>query len=449
MIKTALFDHQTEVLEELKKNDFYGLFLEQGLGKTLTMLAYLDWLKGRRGKIQALVVCPNTLTENWLEEVLLHSDLSCIVLSGSTGKRIKRLTHEADIFVINYESTRIMYKALKEKKFDVLVLDESQCVKNFKSQQSRACYDISMVVPKRYLLTGMPVSQSPLDVFAQYRILDPTIFGISFYRFRNRYAILGGFMGKVPIQWRNIDDLKRKVFSCAVRKTKEECLDLPDKLYQVVHLDLPVEQRNLYNTLKKEFIFEFSGAVVTAPIVLTRLMRFSQITSGFTKDTEGTEHEFAQNPKINYVVNFISELDDTSKVVIFCRFRKEIKMLEAAFRLHDISSVTVHGDVRDRIERIKKFNKDKNIKVFIGQISTAGVGVNLTAASYCIFFSNTYSYADRSQAEARLHRIGQVANVTYVDLLMRNTIDTRVHSILRKKESLAALITGDTVSKFV
>jgi len=446
MIKTELFDHQSEVLGELKKNDFYGLFLEQGLGKTLTMLAYLDWLKSKKGKIKALVVVPNTLVENWLEEVTLHSDMTCTLLTGSKEKRLNRLTDESDIFVINYEATRIMYKALKEKKFDVLILDESQKVKNFKS---RACYDISMVVPKRYLLTGMPVSQSPLDVFGQYRVLDPTIFGISYYRFRTRYAVLGGFMGKVPIQWRRLDELKEKVFSCAVRKTKEECLDLPDKLYQVVHLDLPDEQKHLYNTLKKEFIFEFSGAVVTAPIVLTRLMRFSQITSGFTKSVEGEEIEFEKNPKISYVIDFISDLDDTSKVVIFCRFRKEIKMLEAAFRLHNISSVTVHGDVRDRISRIKKFNTDKNIKVFVGQISTAGVGVNLTAASYCIFFSNTYSYADRAQAEARLHRIGQTSNVTYLDLLMRNSIDTRVHSVLRKKESLAAIITGDTVARYV
>jgi len=445
MIKTELFDHQSDVLEMLKLEPYYGVFMEQGTGKTLTLIAYLDWVKKRNKTVTALVVCPNTITDNWLDEVSKHSDLSCIVLSGTKPTRLKRLTHEADVFIINYESTRILARELKEKKFDVLILDESQNIKHFKSLQSKACYDISQSIPKRYILTGTPVTQSPLDIFAQYRVLDPSIFGISFYRFRNRYAVMGGFMGKQPIQWRNMDSFKQRVFACAVRKTKAECLDLPDKLYQVIKLDLPDQQAHLYKTLKKEFIFEFSGAVVTAPIVLTRLMRFSQITAGFTKDVEGNEHEFEKNPKVTWLIDFLNDLPVTDKVVVFVRFKKEIAMLERAFGVHGIKSTAIHGAIKDRISRIKRFNEDKDTRVFIGQIQTAGVGINLTAASYCVFMSNSYSYGDRIQAEDRLHRIGQTRNITYIDLLMRNTVDVRIHSVLRKKESLAGMVTGDIV----
>ena len=174
-------------------------------------------------------------------------------------------------------------------------------------------------------------------------------------------------------------------------------------------------------------------------------MRFSQITAGFTKDTEGIEHEFTKNPKVAWLTDFIDNLPVESKVVVFCRFRREIKMVEEALRAKDIGYTSVHGDVKDRIERVRKFNTLKDTRVFIGQLQTAGIGINLTSASYCVFMSNSYSYGERAQAEDRLHRIGQSKNVTYIDLLARGTIDERIHRILRKKESLAGMVTGDLV----
>jgi len=286
---------------------------------------------------------------------------------------------------------------------------------------------------------------TPLDIFAQYKVLNPIIFGISYYRFRGRYAVMGGYMNKQPIQWRNMDDLKRRIFTCAVRKTKDECLDLPDKLYQVVHVDMTAEQATIYKKLKEDFIYEFKDMTVTAPIVLTRLMRFSQITSGFTKDIEGIEHEFKKNPKVDWLVDFIANLPDKAKVVVFCRFRREIAIIEDAFRRVGITHVSVHGDVKDRIERVKQFNQDKDTRAFIGQMQTTGMGINLTSASYCVFMSNSYSYGDRVQCEDRTHRIGQTNNVTYIDVLARGTIDERIHKVLKKKESLSAMVTGDLI----
>jgi SNF2 family DNA or RNA helicase len=256
---------------------------------------------------------------------------------------------------------------------------------------------------------------------------------------------MGGYMNKQAVAWRSMDDLKRRVFQCATRKTKDECLDLPDKLYQVVHVDLTDEQRAVYKALKEQFIYEFKDVTVTAPMVLTRLMRFSQITAGFTKDVEGVEHAFKGNPKIDWITEFISSLDPSRKVVIFCRFRREIKMVEEALRKIGVKHVTVHGDSTERIEKVKLFNNSQDIRVFLGQIQTAGIGINLTSGHYCIFMSNSYSYGDRIQAEDRTHRIGQQNNVTYIDILARNTVDVGIHRALRKKESLSAMVMGDII----
>jgi len=443
--KTKCFDHQLECFNLIKDEAYYGLFAEPGLGKTKIALDVITYNIEKNKKYKALVVCPNTLVENWSDEIRKHSDLSCIMLLGSRSARLKKLSWDAQIYIINYESTRTLNKELRDKGFDHLILDESTAVKNFKSLQSKACYDISTVIKNKLIMSGTPIMNSPLDIFAQYKILDARIFGISYYRFRGRYAVMGGYMNKQPIQWRNLDDLKRRIYMCAVRKTKDECLDLPDKLYQVVHIDITKEQQEVYTKLKQDFIYEFKDAVVTAPIVLTRLMRFSQITAGFTKDTEGIEHEFKKNPKVDWLIDFIDGLPHKAKVVVFCRFRREIAMVEQALRKLSIGYVSVHGGTDERIEKVKQFNTDDNTRVFIGQLQTAGIGINLTSASYCVFMSNSYSYGERVQAEDRTHRIGQTRNVTYIDILARGTIDEKIHRLLKKKESLAGMVVGDIV----
>lgn len=442
-MKTEPFAHQQECFDTMKNATYHALFAEPGLGKTKIVLDVLSY--NFTENLRALVVCPNTLVENWADEIEKHSDLSYVLITGGPKDKLTRLTNKATIYVINYEATRKIWKALKAVGFDYLILDESTAVKNPASQQSRACNEIAETCKRRFILTGTPIMNSPLDLFAQYKVLDRTIFGVNFYRFRNHYAVMGGWNNKQAIGYRNMHDFKMRVFTCATRKTKEECLDLPDKLYQVVHVDMTDEQKEVYKKLKEDFIYEFKDMTVIAATVLTRLMRFSQITAGFTKDIEGIEHVFKNAPKINWTVDFIADLEPTRKVVVFCRFRREIKMLETALRDRGVSFVSVHGDTDDRIELVKKFNEDQSTRVFIGQLQTTGIGINLTSASYCIFMTNSYSYGDRVQAEDRLHRIGQTQNVTYIDLLARDTIDAGIHKALRRKESLAQMVIGDVI----
>jgi len=237
-----------------------------------------------------------------------------------------------------------------------------------------------------------------------------------------------------------------RIASCSIYKTKDQCLDLPAKLYQVVKFDLPEDQLKVYTDLKKGFIAEFRDTVVSAPVVLTRLMRFSQITAGFTKDVEGVEHDFTSNPKLDWLCDFISNLEESRKVVVFCRFTREIQLVEEALQRSGITFVRVSGSTKDRIGCVKRFNSDTGgVRVFVGQLQTTGIGINLTAASYVVFMTNSYSYGERVQAEDRCHRIGQDKNVTYIDLLYKNTIDVNILRTLKNKESMAHMVTKDLI----
>jgi SNF2 family DNA or RNA helicase len=255
---------------------------------------------------------------------------------------------------------------------------------------------------------------------------------------------MGGYMNKQVFKYINMPEFKRTVLSCSTIKLKEECLDLPPKLYEVVRVDLTPDQARMYKQLKDEFISTYKDVVVTAPVMLTRLMRFSQITAGFYKDIEGKEHSYEKNPKHEWLIEWLKETG--AKTVVFVRFIHELQSLEMALSASGLTFVSVYGATKDRIEVVKSFNQVAGPQVFIGQIDTAGQGINLQSASYCVFLSNNYSYGDREQAESRIHRAGQTAkNCTYIDVVARGTIDENVLKILKKKESLAGLLTSDII----
>lgn len=441
-LKTTLLKHQQQDVEIIKNKTYFALLYECGVGKTLATLAIIDERKKRFPKYKTLYVAPNTLIENVMDEIEQHTDLTCVALQGSSDKRVKLLSTAVDIYLINYEATRIITDELIKAKFDLVVFDESQSLKGYTTQQSKACYRIAMSASHRLILTGTPVHNGPLDCFGQFRVLSGDIFGTSYYRFRARYAVMGGFLNKQILTYINMEEFKQKILRCSIIRKKEDVLDLPPRTYETIHIDLPDEQKRMYKQLRDQFISEIGTSVVTAPVMLTRIMRFSQITAGFYKNIEGKEHSYETNPKQEWLIEWLK--DHGHKCVVFVKFIKELKDLERRLSDNGIKFVSVFGDTEDRIEVVKNFNGDTGIQVFIGQIDTAGQGINLQTASYCVFLSNNYSYGDREQAESRIHRNGQKAeNCTYIDVVARETIDERVLKILKRKESLAGMLTND------
>lgn len=439
-----LFNHQKELLVKAKDRPYYAMLWQPGLGKTLGVLKLIEERKARNPRLRVLYVCPATLIENVQDEVQKFTKLTALSVVGSKKHRLIILDRPADIYIINYEGMRILDAVLAARKFDLVVFDESHALKNHTSLQSKAGFRVAMSCPQRIIMTGTPISQNPLDLFGQYRCLSPDIFGMSYFQFRSRYAILGGWMGKQVVKFINQDTLKQKALSCADYRTKQDCLDLPPQLYETVRVDMIPEQVRMYKSLKEQFIASCKDQIVTAPVMLTRLMRFSQITAGFFKTVEGKEVSYDKNPKLDWLVEWLR--DTGQKTIVFVRFIKEREDAEARLTKEGIKFVSIQREDDDRIERVKKFNENKDIQVFLTSISLGGTGINLQSASYSIFLSNEYSYGKREQAEGRTHRAGQQAqNCTYIDVVARGTVDESIIKIIKKKEDMARLLVTDLV----
>ena len=447
--KTKPFDHQIQCFNFFKEINIGGLFLEMGLGKTKVVIDIISYFR-LMGKVTkpVLYVCPNSILENVKREFELHSPLEwdICVLYGPKQKKINLLAEkEHDLFIINYEAVRTIEQALTMKDFDVIICDESTRIKNPRALCAKALHRLGARVKYRYILTGTPITQNAVDVYSQFKFLEPSIFSPSFYAFKNKYAIMGGFQNHQITGYRNLEDLHEKIFSVALRFTKKECLDLPDKIYEVKQFDLTPEEQKLYEMIKENILTEIADKKITAQLAITKLTKLMQIASGFVIDDEGGTMVFEKASKLKLLKELIEDILP-HKIIIWNNFTANIDMVSSLLSSMNIQHVTFDGRIKqtDRHALVEEFQNNPDCKVFVGQIRTGGMGLNLTAASYVIYFTNTYSLADRLQSEDRAHRIGQVNKVTYIDLVARGTIEKSILSILQKKLSIAKLVIDNT-----
>jgi len=446
-IKTVPFQHQIAAFNKAISIPNFAALMEQGCGKTAVAIAVAGY-RFQRGEVRrVLVVAPASVVPVWPKEFATHADFPHDVrpLEGSTQKRsevLKKWAPDPDVLqaaVINYEATWRMDEALAAWGPDMIICDESQRIKTPGARQSKTMARLGAVAKYRMILTGTPVSQGPLDFYSQYRFLDRNIFGTSYYAFRARYALMGGYENRQVIGYQNLDDLVQKAHSVAFRCRKEDCLDLPEQVDQVMYCELEKDARRIYDQLVKESVAELSNEeVIVAPNVLSRLLRLSQVTGGFYKSDENiTQVSKAKMVLLEETLDDL--LDAGKKVVVFARFIPEIeaivKMLEKKKVAHGLIYGATPMDARG--EMVESFQTDPAVKVFVAQIQTAGLGITLHAADTAIFYSLDYSYANYDQCRARIHRIGQKNNCTYIHLVARNTVDEKVLSALAQKRDLA------------
>jgi len=446
-LKTTPFKHQVAAYNMAVTNSNSALLMEQGCGKTAVAIA----AAGRRfqkGEIsRVLVVAPASVVPVWPKEFDLHADFSHEVkaLEGSTAKRAGLLQawqpnpKHLQVAVVNYEATWRMEEALIAWRPDMIICDESQRIKTPGARQSKTMARLGTIARYRMILTGTPVSQGPLDFYSQYRFLDRNIFGTSFWAFRNRYALMGGYENRQVIGYQNLDDLVKKAHSVAFRCRKEDCLDLPEQVDQVMYCELEKDARRVYDQLVRASVAELSEEnIVMAPNVLSRLLRLSQMTGGYLRVDEKTT--LVSKAKMGLLEETLDDLLEAGKkVVVFARFIPEIeaitKMLEKKKVAHGLIYGATPMDARG--EMVESFQTDPAVKVFVAQVQTAGLGITLHAADTAIFYSLDYSFANYDQCRARIHRIGQKNNCTYIHLVARMTVDEKVLSALAEKKSLA------------
>lgn len=448
-ISGNMYEHQLVAWEYSCSLDKCALLMEQGTGKTLVAIAAIGYRYARKEVGKVLIVAPLSVIPFWKKELrrfakfpFTIADLTKLDEKERTAKLEKlRSMKGVHIVLINYESTWRYYPGLKAWMADMIICDESQKIKRYKAKQARAMHYLGGYAKYKMILTGTPVTQSPLDFWSQYRFLKPTIFGENFFKFRFKYAIMGGWQHKQVVGYRQLEDLAKRAHSIAYRVTKAEALTLPPQVDEELYVELSLPAQSIYGKLSDEMaVMLESGNTVTVPIVLTQLLRLQQVTGGFVKNDKG-EIEQVDNAKLRELSEFFEDFDPQRKVVIFCRFIAELMAIQEVAKAHGRGVITMYGDTVNRGEAVSQFQENPTKTVFVAQIQTGSLGITLTAADTVIFYSTTFGYADYEQAKARVHRVGQqAASVTYIHLLVKESIDEDILAALREKRDVAEYI---------
>lgn len=398
-----------------------------------------------------LIVAPLSILSVWEAEFAQFAafDYALAVLTGDSAKKTDTLRHmngaALQVAVVNYESAWRMEQELAAWGPDLIVCDEGHKIKTHNISASKAMHRLGAKAGYRLLLTGTLITNKAIDVFSPYKFLNPTIFGTSFYAFRSRYFDMVGYGNHTPVLKRSMEaELSARLHSIAYRAAKADCLDLPETTDVVRQVELEPAARKIYRSLVKESFAELASGEVTAPNVLTRLLRLSQLTGGFLGSDENAAVQQISSAKLSAMEDILeSAVAEGQKLVIVARFLPEIRAICKELDGRSLRYACITGEVQDRAAQVAQFQNDPDVPVFVGQIATAGLGLTLTAASTMVFYSLDYSMSNYEQAKARIHRVGQRNPCTYIHLIAKGTVDEKVLTALRNKADLAKALVDD------
>lgn len=428
-----------------------ALLMEMGTGKSLTAIAITGALS-QAGRIRrVLIVAPLSILGVWEEEFQKFAAFpyALAVLSGSSARKLDTLRHmngtALQVVVVNYESAWRLEKALTAWHPDLIIADEGHKIKTHNIAASKAMHRMGAKASYRLLLTGTVITNKAIDVFSQYKFLNPIIYGNSFYAFRNRYFDMVGYGNHTPVLKKSMEgELTEKLHSISYRATKAECLDLPETTDVIRQVELEPAALRIYRGLVKESYAELANGEVTATNILTRLLRLSQLTGGFLGNDETAAVEQVSAAKLSALEDILDgAIAEGKKLVIIARFIPEIKAICRLLEKRGLGYSCITGEVKNRDEQVARFQKEPEVMAFVGQIATAGLGITLTAASTMVFYSLDYSMSNFEQTKARIHRVGQRMPCTYLYLVARGTVDEKVLAALESKADLARTLVDD------
>ena len=445
----------------------YGFLFEMGLGKTLTAIATMGRLF-EDGKIERVLICaPTSVCAVWPAELKRFAGFphTCQMLVGDSTKRRRvlsglrpRTPRTLLVATINYESTWRIEDDLAQWAPDLIVCDESQRIKNPRAAQSKALHRLGDRAKYKLILSGTPVSNSPLDLWSQYRFLNPFVFGTSYFQFEKKHAIMGGpVIGGKPrklVGYRDLDGIMERAYTIASRATKADALDLPEKTFENRPVPLSPTEMRAYRQMQYESLVWLGAHETSAPNVLTKMLRLQQITGGFLKpDDDGPTQQLGSS-KLDALRDIVEDyvLEEGRKLVVFFRFKAEgraiCQMLDEMLKVpqgHPPAYGFIDGSVA-QVERegaVKRFQTSPDSRVFVTNIDTGGLGITLHAASCEVFYSLNFNYAAYAQALDRIHRIGQRHPCHYIHLVAPETIDEHVLAALEAKQDMAVSLVDD------
>lgn len=472
--KTKPYAHQEEALQRSHDKKNFAYFMEMGCGKSKVLIDNIYWLYQNKLIDTAIIVAPKGVYMNWVNnEIPIHmlEDMDPEIYlwkANPTKNEKKRLTegvtnrNKFRILVMNIESfvtkkAPVFLESFTHRSEFLLAIDESTTIKNPKAKRTKAIVKFGETAKYKRILTGSPITQSPLDLYSQCAFLNKKLLGYdSYWSFQGRFAIIkqqrmGNHSFNQVVGYKNLDELTQKLKIFAHRTTKKEALDLPEKIYTTRQVELTSTQQEHYQSMKKtSVIFLEEGEMVTAPEVMTRLLRLQQLLCGYLVSDDGETIELANN-RIKVMMEVIEEM--TGKVIIWSRFRHDIKKIknELSKTYGSGSVVTYYGDTtqEDRDSAIHNFQTNPETRFFVSNAQTGGRGITLTAASNVIYYSNDFNLESRKQSEDRCHRIGQHKPVLYVDLVCPNTVDVHIVKSLVEKDKIANKTLGEEVLEWL
>ena len=471
--KTKPYAHQLTALEKSWNRETYAYFMEMGTGKTKVLIDNAAMLYDK-GKINGvLIVAPKGVVGTWYnQEIPTHlpthiENVSVLWQSNITKEQSRKLGtlfktgEELHILIMNVEAFSTTKGVDFAAKFLVshntlMAIDESTTIKNPQAKRTKNIIKLSERAKYRRIMTGSPVTKNPLDLFSQCYFLDPFHLNHeSYYSFRMRYAVMktaniAGRKIQLVSGFRNLGELSEKLKPFSYRVLKEDCLDLPDKIYMKRQINLSPDQHKLYEQMRKEALATLNGKKVTTVNALTQLMRLHQITCGhFTSDDGVTQP--IKNNRIDELMDILEEVE--GKAIIWAHYQYDITtIIKEVTKVHGPGSIVDYYGLTPQDERqpnIKKFQSDPKCRFLVGTPSTGGYGITLTAANTVIYYSNGYDLEKRLQSEDRAHRIGQKKSVTYVDILADETVDEKIVKSLRKKINIASEVLGEELKSWI
>lgn len=473
--KTQPYEHQEQALEKAKEQDYFAFFMEMGTGKSKVCIDDIC-ISFLENKINcAVILAPKGVYRNWSQlEIPKHVgekiDHEIIIWSSAnTAKNKKQLRKifvkddKLKFFVINVEAFRTkkaveFTKKVLEFNRCTMAVDESTVIKNPQALQTKNILGLRKLAKRRRILTGMPVTKSPLDLFSQCMFLHPNVLEFdSYYAFRSRYAILqqrstASHSFQQIVGYKNLEELNKKIDQYSSRVLKKDCLDLPDKLYVKRLVEMTPQQSKAYDEIKREAMTIVNDDLINVTTVLAQITKLHQIVCGFIID-HNEEPQPLENNRLDALMNVLEEAEG-QKVVIWANYRYDIKaILKRVRQTYGFPSIKAfYGDTKDkeRQDIVTEFqDPNSELKYIIANPRTAGYGLTLTISNTVVYYSNSYDLEIRVQSEERVHRIGQTKKCTYIDLVTEKTVDEKIIKSLRQKINISSEVMGEEIKDWL
>jgi SNF2 family DNA or RNA helicase len=468
------FVHQQAYLQRHWSAPVAALFADMGTGKSYMLINNFSMLYDKGLLNGVLIVAPKGVYRNWFDteipkHIPEHVQYRMAIWNPQPRKAEEQalnslfdITEDLKILVMNIEAFSTARGSKYAGRFllchdAMMVIDESTTIKTPTSARSKSTEKVGRGARFKRIATGSPVTKSPMDLYQQCAFLSPNCLNAaSYYSFQARYAVViersvATHSFKQVVGYRRLDELKEKLDRFSFRVTKEECLDLPDKLYVKREVDLTDEQKRAYLQMKSMALSQFKEGVTSTVNALTQLMRLHQIVCGHVKLDNGEVIELPNN-RIGELLSVVEETD--GKIIIWANYRHDIEAIKLALsKEYGMNSVGMYyGDTPDdeRKRVLEEFQKpNSEMRFFVGNPSTGGYGLTLTAAHTMVYYSNSFDLEKRLQSEDRAHRIGQTKNVTYIDLIAVGTVDEKIVKALRDKIDIATQVMGEDFKQWL